>query len=197
VHFEVGAMDAEQAMWNSGITRTYGVHYPFIGGGMAMIAEPRLAAAVSEAGGIGQLGTGPLPPPLLRERIREVRGYTSQPFAVNLIVETMPLNSAILPTIHTQGDFEEMCLAAGAGLSFVRKIEPAAEIVRDIMDGAASRLRFFMKQDGQQSAPSSSRRSNYRRQSWTRRIKKVIRHLVEALPPCDHRPQYWVCLNVK
>ena len=52
----------------------------------------------------------------------------------------MPLNSAILPTIHTHGDFDEMCLAAGAGLSFVGKIEPAAAIVREIMDGAASRL---------------------------------------------------------
>ena len=63
----------EQAMWNTAITRTYGVDYPFIGAGMAMIAEPQLVAAVSLAGGIGQLGTGPLPPPLLRGLIREVR----------------------------------------------------------------------------------------------------------------------------
>ena len=52
----------------------------------------------------------------------------------------MPLNSSILPTVHTRGDFDEMCLAAGAGLSFVCKIEPAAQIVRDIMDGAAAAL---------------------------------------------------------
>jgi enoyl-[acyl-carrier protein] reductase II len=52
----------------------------------------------------------------------------------------MPLNSSILPTAHTHGDFDEMCFAAGAGLNFVRKIEPAAEIVRDIMDGAARQI---------------------------------------------------------
>ena len=65
----------EQPMWNTAITRTYGVDYPFIGAGMAMIAEPELVAAVSQAGGIGQLGTGPLPPPLLRGLIREVRRH--------------------------------------------------------------------------------------------------------------------------
>jgi enoyl-[acyl-carrier protein] reductase II len=54
----------------------------------------------------------------------------------------MPLNSSILPTVHMHGDFDEMCFAAGAGLSFVTKVEPAAEIVRDIMDGAARQLRF-------------------------------------------------------
>jgi hypothetical protein len=37
----------EQATWNTAIMRTNGVDYPFIGAGMAMIAEPRLVAAVS------------------------------------------------------------------------------------------------------------------------------------------------------
>jgi hypothetical protein len=50
----------------------------------------------------------------------------------------IPLNSAILPTVNTHGDFDEMCLAANAG--FVRKIELAAEIVPDIMDGAAAAI---------------------------------------------------------
>jgi hypothetical protein len=50
----------------------------------------------------------------------------------------MPLNSAILPTVNTHGDFDEMCLAAGTG--FVKKIEPAAEIVPDVMDGAAAAI---------------------------------------------------------
>lgn len=49
----------------------------------------------------------------------------------------MPKFSAVLPTPDTQGDFEEMCLAAGEGAGLVREIKPAGEIVRDVMDEAA------------------------------------------------------------
>ncbi len=54
--------------------------------GMAMVAEPDLVAAVSEAGGLGVLGTGGLPQPVLRQRIAEIRARTPRPFGVNLIV---------------------------------------------------------------------------------------------------------------
>lgn len=53
-----------------------------------MIATPELVAAVSNAGGIGILGTGPVPPDWLRSAIRDVRSRTSKPFAVNLIHES-------------------------------------------------------------------------------------------------------------
>jgi enoyl-[acyl-carrier protein] reductase II len=81
-------------MWNTPFTRDYGVKYPFVGAGMAMIATPPLVAAVSEAGGLGQLGTGPLPPPLLRHLIGEVRAHTQRAFAVNFIVETTAFGPA-------------------------------------------------------------------------------------------------------
>ena len=45
----------------------------------------------------------------------------------------MPANSAVLPTTQTRGDHEEMCLAAGAGVAAVRSIEPAKQIVQDLM----------------------------------------------------------------
>jgi enoyl-[acyl-carrier protein] reductase II len=75
-------------MWDTSFTRDYGLKVPFVGAGMAMISAPPLVAAVSEAGGLGQLGTGPVPPPLLRDMIRSVRALTARPFAVNLIIET-------------------------------------------------------------------------------------------------------------
>jgi NAD(P)H-dependent flavin oxidoreductase YrpB (nitropropane dioxygenase family) len=52
----------------------------------------------------------------------------------------MPLHSAILPTRHTTGDFDEMCLAAGESVGFVTQIEPAAAIVGRIMNDAARPL---------------------------------------------------------
>ncbi|HQG98581.1 MAG TPA: nitronate monooxygenase, partial [Thermotogota bacterium] len=46
-----------------------GVKYPFIEGGMAWVGTPRLAAAVSEAGGLGTIGSGALTPEDLAESI--------------------------------------------------------------------------------------------------------------------------------
>jgi hypothetical protein len=48
----------------------------------------------------------------------------------------MPANSAVLPTTQTRGDHEEMCLAAGASVAALRSIEPADQIVRDMMTDA-------------------------------------------------------------
>jgi NAD(P)H-dependent flavin oxidoreductase YrpB (nitropropane dioxygenase family) len=48
----------------------------------------------------------------------------------------MPKFAAILPTPDTSGDFEEMCLAAGESAGLVKEVKPAAEIVREIMNGA-------------------------------------------------------------
>ena len=53
----------------------------------------------------------------------------------------MPANSAVLPTAQTQGDHEEMCLAAGAGVGAVRAIEPAGRIVQSVMEGARAAIR--------------------------------------------------------
>lgn len=66
----------------------FGIRYPLCSAGMAMIATPELAAAVSEAGGLGVLGCGPAPAEWLRGAIREVKARTSKPFGVNLIHET-------------------------------------------------------------------------------------------------------------
>ena len=44
--------------------------------------------------------------------------------------------SAVLPTPHTTGDFEEMCLAAGESAGLIKDIKPAGDIVREMMDEA-------------------------------------------------------------
>ena len=51
------------------------------------ITSPELAAAVSNAGGLGIISFGGYPPPLLREEIRRLRGLTDRPFGVNLLLE--------------------------------------------------------------------------------------------------------------
>lgn len=61
-----------------------GIDYPIFQGGMAWIATGELAAAVSDAGGLGIIGAGSAPPQVVVEEIRKVRGLTSKPFGVNI-----------------------------------------------------------------------------------------------------------------
>ena len=57
----------------------------------------------------------------------------------------MPAKSAILPTTRTRGDHEEMCLAAGAGVGRVHRIESARAIVADIMRDARVQIERLAK----------------------------------------------------
>lgn len=61
-----------------------GVSYPIIQGGMAWVATAELAAAVSEAGGLGLIGAGNAPIEHVRAQVRKARELTSKPFGVNI-----------------------------------------------------------------------------------------------------------------
>lgn len=68
------------------ITRLLGTEYPIIQGGMAWVAEYHLAAAVSNAGGLGMIGAASAPAEWVREQIREARKRTDKPFGVNIML---------------------------------------------------------------------------------------------------------------
>lgn len=68
------------------ITKLLGCRYPVIQGGMAWVAEYHLAAAVSEAGGIGLIGAASAPAEVVREQIRKVKELTDKPFGVNVML---------------------------------------------------------------------------------------------------------------
>ena len=63
-----------------------GIEYPIIQGGMAWVAEHHLAAAVSEAGGLGLIGGANAPGEVVREEIRKARALTDKPFGVNVML---------------------------------------------------------------------------------------------------------------
>lgn len=68
------------------ITELLGCQYPIIQGGMAWVAEHTLAAAVSNAGGIGLIAGGSAPIDYLREQIRLCKEKTDKPFGVNIML---------------------------------------------------------------------------------------------------------------
>lgn len=68
------------------ITELLGIRYPIIQGGMAWVADYHLAAAVSEAGGLGLIGAASMPGDVLREQIRKAKALTDQPIGVNVML---------------------------------------------------------------------------------------------------------------
>jgi len=68
------------------ITELLGIKYPIIQGGMAWVAEYHLAAAVSNAGGLGIIGAASAPPEVVREQVQKVKELTDKPFGVNVML---------------------------------------------------------------------------------------------------------------
>lgn len=68
------------------ITSLLGIQYPIFQGAMAQIAHYQLAAAVSEAGGLGIIASGGMTGEELRTEIRELRKLTDKPFGVNIML---------------------------------------------------------------------------------------------------------------
>ena len=66
------------------ITKLFGVDYPIVQAGMIWASGWRLASAVSNAGGLGLIGSGSMYPDVLREHIQKCKVATAKPFGVNI-----------------------------------------------------------------------------------------------------------------
>lgn len=70
--------------FNNRITELFHIQYPIIQAGMIWASGWRLAAAVSNAGGLGIIGAGSMYPEVLREHIQKCKAATDKPFGVNI-----------------------------------------------------------------------------------------------------------------
>src|SRR5258706_2846059 len=66
------------------ITQLFNIQYPIIQAGMVWCSGWELASAVSNAGGLGLIGSGSMYPEILREHIRKCKAATAKPFGVNV-----------------------------------------------------------------------------------------------------------------
>ncbi len=80
------------------LTQLLGTEYPVIQGGMVWVSDWRLAAAVSNAGGLGQVGSGSMDWDQIRDNIRKARENTDKPWGLNI------------PMMRP--DFEDICKIA-------------------------------------------------------------------------------------
>jgi enoyl-[acyl-carrier protein] reductase II len=96
------------------ITSLFGTKYPIIQAGMIWCSGWELASAVSNAGGLGLIGSGSMYPDILREHIRKCKAATDKPFGVNL------------PLLYTQAeDHIKIILEEGVKIVFTSAGNPA------------------------------------------------------------------------
>ncbi|MCC6683854.1 MAG: nitronate monooxygenase, partial [Bacteroidia bacterium] len=125
------------------ITSLFGIQYPIVQGGMIWCSGWKLASAVSNAGGLGLIGSGSMRPDVLREHIRQCKEATHKPFGVNVpllyahteenikvILEEeikIVFTSAGNPTLWTQKLKDHGCTVVHviANTKFARKAEEA------------------------------------------------------------------------
>lgn len=96
----------------SRISKLFGIKYPIIAGGMVWCSGWRLAAAVSNAGGLGLIGAGSMTPEVLREHIVKCRQATDKPYGVN--VPLMKPNSAEMMEVIAQEHVPVVFTSAGS-----------------------------------------------------------------------------------
>jgi len=80
---------------NNRVRKLLGIEYPILQGGMAWVADAKLASAVSNGGGLGVIAAGNMPPDLLEKEIRKVKSLTDKPFGVNIMLLSPTAEEAV------------------------------------------------------------------------------------------------------
>jgi len=96
---------------NTRITQLLKIKYPILEGGMAWAGTSILAAAVSNAGGLGTIGSGSMDRQLLTQEIKKIKTMTDKPFAVNIML----LNPYAQELVETVIEEKVPCVIFGAG----------------------------------------------------------------------------------
>jgi enoyl-[acyl-carrier protein] reductase II len=99
-------------MLHTPICDYFGIKYPLVLAGMGPVALHELAAAVSNAGGLGVIGAAGLSPDQMRDEIRKTRERTDKPFAVDLLAPVPEMIRPFIPIL-----FEEKVKIFVAGLA--------------------------------------------------------------------------------
>lgn len=105
------------------ITELLGIKYPVIQGGMAWVADFHLAAAVSNAGGLGIIGAGGAPAEWVREQIREAKKLTDHPFGVNIML--MNPEADDIAKVVMEEDVKVVTTGAGSPAKYIKEWKQA------------------------------------------------------------------------
>ncbi len=111
------------------------ISFPVLAGGMTWVSEAVLAAAVSEAGGLGCLATGNMPGELLREEIHKYVKLSKKPFAVNLILLNPNLKECV--EVVKQEKVPAVTFGAGNCGPYIAELHEAGTKVVPVVNSVA------------------------------------------------------------
>lgn len=115
-------------------SRALGIRYPIVQGGLARIARADLAAAVSEAGGLGQIAVAGLAEPdALRAEIRKARKLTQRPLGVNFPVGHMKLEHLV--DLAVEEDIDVVSFTGGNPKPYIDRIRGSGVRILVLVSG--------------------------------------------------------------
>lgn len=120
---------------NTAITELLKIQYPIIQGAMAWVADADLASAVSNAGGLGVIGTGHDTAQIVKEKVEEMLSKTDRPFAVNIML----LNKHVDEVVDYLIDSPIKIVTTGAGNPYkhIKKLQEAGICVIPVVASVA------------------------------------------------------------
>lgn len=104
------------------LTEILQIKYPIIQGGMGNISSSRLAAAVSNAGGLGTIGIGTMLPKEIEAKLLALRNLTSRPFAVNIPITVSPFAEEAMELAEKYGA-AAVSLSAGNPAPYISRLK--------------------------------------------------------------------------
>lgn len=117
------------------ITELLQIEYPIIQGGMAWVAEHHLAAAVSEAGGLGIIGAASAPAEVVREEIRKAKVLTDKPIGVNIML--MNPNAPEVVKVVIEEGIKVVTTGAGNPAKYMKDFKEAGVKVMPVVASVA------------------------------------------------------------
>lgn len=121
-----------------------GTEYPIIQGGMAWVATAELAAAVSNAGGLGLIAAGNAPASYVKEQIAKARNLTDKPFGVNVMLLS-PFADEVMQLLYSEG-VAVVTTGAGNPGKYIERLKAAGTKVIPVIPSVA--LAKKMERDG-------------------------------------------------
>lgn len=120
------------------MTELLGIRYPIMQGGMQHLGVPELAAAVSEAGGLGTINVTIYPDPEdLRAAIKEVKKRTSKPFAVNI---------TLIPSLRPGKElFDQVAVILDEGVTAVETAGASPQELADVLNAHKDQVKWIHK----------------------------------------------------
>ena len=127
-------------MFTTRLTKLLGIQFPVIQGGMAWIADASLAAAVSNAGGLGVIAGGSAPADVIRDEIAKARELTDKPFGLNIML--MSEHAGDLARLVIEEKVPVVTTGAGSPGRYMAAWKQAGTLVMPVVPSASLAARM-------------------------------------------------------